>query len=447
MALPNRPTSRVLVEFLDLNPEVEFLRYQYLDIGNVLRLLTVTKSHALNLAEKPLKVSCLTLGCLPDDSINLTRFQPVGYDEIYPDWASLRLCTYLENGKTHASVMCFVKEMSRNFPPWKRDSRSLLYETLNRAENLGYQFLIGFELEFHLSRIDGEKSVKQVSQFYGAATFRDGTISRLIEECIRCLLNSGIEATHFHSEVGYGMFEIPTGPLRPIEAVDNLVYCKEAIQTISLKHGFKATFFPKPVLSPSQTAVGAHVHFSIDDATQEVADNFLAGILENLPALCAFSMPNYDSYHRLGGHRGTIGTWVGWGQEDKDVAVRKISGRTGYWEIRCADQMANMFYVLSAWITAGTWGVRNKIPLRWKSPQSLVAEMTPDEVKSLNWDTKLPLSLIDAVAALEVKVDSDSLSELGKEFLRMYIDFKKLETQQAAEKTEEERLDVLTTIF
>lgn len=73
--------------------------------------------------------------------------------------------------------------------------------------------------------------------------------------------------------------------------------------------------------------------------------------------------------------------------------------------------------------------------------------MTPDEVKSLNWDTKLPLSLIDAVAALEVKVDSDSLSELGKEFLRMYIDFKKLEAQQAAEKTEEERLDVLTTIF
>jgi glutamine synthetase len=57
----------------------------------------------------------------------------------------------------------------------------------------------------------------------------------------------------------------------------------------------------------------------------------------NLPALCAFSMPNFDSYHRLRGFRGTVGTWVGWGTEDKNVAIRKISERTGYWEIRCAD--------------------------------------------------------------------------------------------------------------
>ncbi|KAF5876822.1 putative glutamine catalytic protein [Botrytis fragariae] len=447
MSLPNRPSFQSLVKFLDLNPEVEFIRYQFLDIGNVLRLITVAKSHALNLAEKPLKVSCLSLGCLPDDSINITRFQPAGYDELYPDWKSLRLCSYVENGETHASVMCFVKEMSRNFPPWKRDPRSILYETLNRAEKLGFQFLIGFELEFHLARIDGERSIKQVSQFYGAAAFRDRTISQLIEECIRCLLNSGIEATHFHSEVGHGMFEIPTGPLRPIEAIDTLVYCKEAIQTISLKHGFKATFFPKPVLSPSQIAVGAHVHFSIDNTTQEIADNFLAGILDNLPALCGFSMPNHDSYHRLGGHRGTIGTWVGWGEEDKDIAVRKISGRIGYWEIRCADQMANMFYVLSAWITAGTWGVRNKLLLKWKNPQSLVAEMSREQVAELNWDTKLPLSLIAAITALEGKANSEPLSELGEEFLHMYIDFKKLEAKQAGEKTEEERLDVLTTIF
>lgn len=372
MSDPKRQSSETLITFLITHPEVEFLRYQYLDIGNVLRLLVVTKAHALALAEKPLKVSCLTLGCLPDDNINLTLFKPAGYDELFPDWRSLRVCTYVENGKTHASVMCFVREMSRNFLPWKRDPRSMLQETLDRAEKtLGFQFLVGFELEFHLTQMHGDKPpIKQPCQFYGAAAIRDGTVTRLLEECIRSILDAGIVATHFHSEYGQGMFEIPTGPLRPIEAIDALAYCKEAIQTISLKHGFRATFFPKPVLSPSQTAVGAHVHFSIDDATQEDADSFLAGILEHLPALCAFSMPNFDSYHRLGGHRGTIGTWVGWGEEDKDVAIRKISGRTGYWEIRCADQMANMFYVLAAWITAGSWGVKNGSVLKWKNPQS-----------------------------------------------------------------------------
>ncbi|ESZ89641.1 fluG protein [Sclerotinia borealis F-4128] len=305
--------------------------------------------------------------------------------------------------------------MSRNFPPWKRDPRSILQEALNRSEKtLGYRFLVGFELEFHLTQIDESKSVKLVDQFYGAASARDGGVSRFLEECIRSILDAGIVATHLHSEVGHGMFEIPTGPLRPIEAVDTLVYCKEAIQTISLKHGFNATFFPKPVLSPSHTAVGAHVHFSIDEVTQEVADHFLAGILDNLPALCAFSMPNFDSYHRLGDFR---------------------------------DQMANMFYVLAGWITAGCSGVNNKIPLKWKDPPSLMAGMTAEEVAELNWDTKFPLSLIDAVEALEKTANSHSLSELGEEFLHMYINFKKLEAKQAAEKTEKERLDTLSRIF
>ncbi|KAF7861356.1 hypothetical protein EAF04_007921 [Stromatinia cepivora] len=217
------------------------------------------------------------------------------------------------------------------------------------------------------------------------------------------------------------------------------------MQTIALKNGFRATVFPKPIIS-SPTAVGAHFHFSIDNATQKVADNFLAGILEHLPALCAFSMPNFDSCHRIG-HRGTTGTWVGWGEEDKDTAIRKISGRTGYWEMRCADQMANMFYVLAAWITAGFWGVRNKSPLKWKSPKSFVAKMTPEEVVELNWDTKLPLSLVDAVAALEKTAGGDSLSELGEDFLQINTGFKKLEAKQAAEMTEKERLDIFTATF
>jgi glutamine synthetase len=77
----------------------------------------------------------------------------------------------------------------------------------------------------------------------------------------------------------------------------------------------------------------------------------------------------------------------------------------------------------------------------------MVAEMTAAQVAELNWDTKLPFSLIDAVTALEKRSNSHSLSELGDEFLHMYINFKNLEAKQAAEKTEKERLDVLLKIF
>lgn len=73
--------------------------------------------------------------------------------------------------------------------------------------------------------------------------------------------------------------------------------------------------------------------------------------------------------------------------------------------------------------------------------------MTPEQVADLNWDTKLPLSLADAVAALEKIADSGSLRDLGEDFLHMYINFKNFEAKKASEKTEEERLDALTAVF
>jgi glutamine synthetase len=73
--------------------------------------------------------------------------------------------------------------------------------------------------------------------------------------------------------------------------------------------------------------------------------------------------------------------------------------------------------------------------------------MTPEQVTELGWDTKLPETLGDSIQALEAAVQAHKLDELGVDFLNMYIDFKKLEAKQAGEKTEKEKLDVLSKIF
>ena len=73
--------------------------------------------------------------------------------------------------------------------------------------------------------------------------------------------------------------------------------------------------------------------------------------------------------------------------------------------------------------------------------------MTPEQVAEMGWDTKLPLSLDDSINALETAVKSQVLDDLGVDFLNMYIQFKRLEAKQASEKTEEERLKVLSKIF
>jgi glutamine synthetase len=88
-----------------------------------------------------------------------------------------------------------------------------------------------------------------------------------MEGIIQALLKAGIKATHFHTEHGRGMFEIPTGPLRPLDAV-NALALKDAVHTIAQKHGFTATCFPKSGPGPSCVAVGTHTRFSIDNVIQ-----------------------------------------------------------------------------------------------------------------------------------------------------------------------------------
>lgn len=74
--------------------------------------------------------------------------------------------------------------------------------------------------------------------------------------------------------------------------------------------------------------------------------------------------------------------------------------------------------------------------------------MTTEQVKELlGWDTKLPLSLVESLDALEASIKTHVLDDLGEKFLNMYIAFKRLEAKQESEKTEEQRLSTLSKIF
>lgn len=73
--------------------------------------------------------------------------------------------------------------------------------------------------------------------------------------------------------------------------------------------------------------------------------------------------------------------------------------------------------------------------------------MSPWQIEELGWNSKLPTSLSEAVQALQNIVESHALDALGQDFLKMYIEFKNLESSQAAEQTEEGRLEVMSKVF
>jgi glutamine synthetase len=67
----------------------------------------------------------------------------------------------------------------------------------------------------------------------------------IVEEVYDVLTDAGIEVQQFHAESAPGQYEIITGPLPPMEAVDALVFTRDTIYNIATKHGVKATLLPK----------------------------------------------------------------------------------------------------------------------------------------------------------------------------------------------------------
>ena len=88
------------------------------------------------------------------------------------------------------------------------------------------------------------------------------------------------------------------------------------------------------------------------------AEAFTAGVLDSLPALTAITAPSVASYQRLQPHRWS-GPWACWGRENREAAVRFVTGMTGNGaeaanaEVKCFDATANPYLVTGAVLTLG----------------------------------------------------------------------------------------------
>lgn len=62
-----------------------------------------------------------------------------------------------------------------------------------------------------------------------------------------------------------------------LQSADNVIFLREAIESVSRRHGLIASLLPKPNLTSAGS--GGHTHFSIEDSTGK---NLMGTLLENL---------------------------------------------------------------------------------------------------------------------------------------------------------------------
>jgi glutamine synthetase len=108
-------------------------------------------------------------------------------------------------------------------------------------------FLVGFETEVIFLE-DGIYPPLPISNHAWSTSLamRSASVGKaIVEEIYDVLTDAGIEVQQFHAESAPGQYEIVTGPLPPIEAVDTLVFTRDTIYNVAAKHGVRATLYPK----------------------------------------------------------------------------------------------------------------------------------------------------------------------------------------------------------
>ncbi len=298
---------------------------------------------------------------------------------------------------------------------WPVCGRSFLSRMTAELGRRQLEFRGAFEVEWFLGRREEPDPVPS-HRGPGYSSVVLTPYSEFAVDLIHALEAEGLGVQQFHPEYSIGQFEVSVAPRDAVGAADANLLVRQTIRGVAHRHGLDASF--APVVFPGAVGNGAHLHFSLWDADGDdvfhggdgplgmsrLGESFLAGVLAELPALTAVVCPSVVSYLRLQPHR-WAGAFTCWGPENREAALRFITGMVGGREIttnvelKSIDAAGNPYLVVGAVLAAGVWGIDQGLSL----PPPVTADpasLTDDERRSLGIE-RLPASLGEAIDRLE----------------------------------------------
>ncbi|KAJ7106496.1 hypothetical protein C8R43DRAFT_1140527 [Mycena crocata] len=429
---------------------VSYIRIYWVDlVNNRCRILPVAYFKALLKTNRPgVNITKASLGLV---YLNVAPgFLPVG-EYIYTiDIATLKPCPFAPG---HMAVLGNFEEKTALASPngdltvkVNLCPRTLLQRIIEQLNQRHTQFLVGFESEFILLKGTDPVEPGNIHDWSSSVGLLAGsTESIILQEIADAITAAGISLEMFHPEAAPGQYEVVTGPMGPLEAADALVYTREIIVQIAAKHGLHATFAPRPFMTSTGSSTHAHisVHSSTEQKTAAGLSNheseFLAGVLDHLPAITALTLPTPASYQRMADGAWSGGTYVCYGTENREAPMRltnATSPSSRNFEARFVDGTANPHLALTAILASGLIGLQSKMKLEIQDcsgPQS-AAQMSESERRALGITKRLPMNVGEARKNL---IHDSALCEvLGNDFVKNYISVNK--TLEAALIVEDE---------
>ncbi len=368
---------------------------------------------------------------LPPES----QFQPVGEVRMRPDVNTFQVLPYLPG---HARMLSDLE--TQEGQPWELCPRNLLKTFLNKLSDRGMLIRAAFENEFTIFKKVNEAwlPLEQSNCFSSAAM---DLASPYVLPIITALEQQGVMVEKYYPEAGHGQHEIPVRHQPGLLAADQQVVFKETVRGTALANDFRVSFMPKA--NPDSAGNGCHIHFSLWDDRDEnnlfyaadgeyglsqTARHFMAGILQHLPALMAFTTPTTNSYKRFV-ERCWSSCYVCWGPDNREATVRAASGFIGHeaatvnLEYKPSDPTCNPYLALSAILCAGLDGIEQRADPG--APLLTDPTLLSPQERQTRGITRYPADLASALTALEQ--DEVLRTGFGESRITDYITMKRAE--------------------
>ena len=418
------PMSTILRQWADAG--IELVRFELPDLHGMPRSKRIPLAAVEGFAHDGLNMYGGTIAVDTNSEVvqNTGYAEEISYADqlLFPDWSTAAVVPWAPHT---ARVICDPEFYGGR--PLGAAPRRVATRALAELDRLGFEAILGLELEFYL--LDANRQ-PLFSGFHAFNTLRNEQ-APVIDDILRLMPQIGIQMLTANCEYAPSQFELNFMPGRGIAAADDAYTFKAGVKELAQKAGQLATFMTKPYNGSASS--GCHTHFSLwhkgsnrnaftdpdaSDGLSELVTYAVGGMLAHAPACMALFAPTINCYRRY-----RVGTFapanVSWGHEDRTAAVRVkgVRGNATRIENRLPTAVANPYLIVAGVVSAVVDGLRNRLePPPTPSGSTAYANTSAPP---------LPASLGEALVALEQ--DEVMRQALGEEFIKVFTVVKRHE--------------------
>jgi glutamine synthetase len=429
--------------------KLELVRFSFADQHGVLRGKTIVAADAVKLMRSGVTMTTTLLAkdtahktawpvFTPGGGFDMTEMQGAADFVMVADPTTFHVLPW--SPKT-GWMLCDI--YFTNGKPVPFSTRQVLRDALSRLKTVGFDYLAGLEVEFHLFKLENPRlspadatwpppapEVSLLNQGYQYLTeSRFDQIETALEPIRRGVSDLGLPLRSLEIELGPSQCEFTFRPQPGLAAADTMILFRSAVKQIARRNGYLASFMCRPAL-PNLFSCGWHLHQSLidrkrysnafaghaRDGLSTIGMNFLGGLLEHARAAAAVTTPTVNGYRRYRAYTLAPDRAI-WAHDNRGVMVR-VLGQPGdpstHLENRVGEPAANPYLYMASQIYAGLDGMERK------RDAGLSAD-TPYEAKA----PLLPKDLGEALAALRT---NDVFREgFGDGFVDYFVHLKEAE--------------------